>query len=312
MNRSDRELADAIDNRLQSFVENTRALPGIRSQVSRWVFLSQIIESIHRVKYISLIRGRPIGPQRKDPASELFDPYKASILQQREGNLEEAFWLVFLAVHFGKSRRGGWRLCRDVYGALGGPHWTWPRTSANPAEFRRWLRANVPLLKGADIARGFGNHRKYQSLDADTPGGTGAAVETYVEWISGFGTHEQLIREFEAEAQGNARRAFDLLYNSMATVASFGRMARFDYLSMLGKLELAEIEPGSTYLSGATGPYQGARLLFGEKETEACTREQLDSWIVELGAHIELGMQVLEDALCNWQKSPERFLRFRG
>ena len=39
---------------------------------------------------------------------------------------------------------------------------------------------------------------------------------------------------------------------------------------------------------------------------------QLDQWLVELEAHLSVGMQVLEDSLCNWQKSPDRFDRFRG
>ena len=34
-------------------------------------------------------------------------------------------------------------------------------------------------------------------------------------------------------------------------------------LTMVGKLQLANIEPGSTYMNGATGPLDGGRLLFG-------------------------------------------------
>jgi hypothetical protein len=94
----------------------------------------------------------------------------------------------------------------------------------------------------------------------------------------------------------------------MDAVASFGRTARFDYLTMVGKLGLAQIEPGSTYMQGSTGPLQGARLLFGEAASAAA----LDAWLVELDGVLDVGMQVLEDALCNWQKSPEKFIPFRG
>jgi hypothetical protein len=38
----------------------------------------------------------------------------------------------------------------------------------------------------------------------------------------------------------------------------------------------------------------------------------LEEWLVQLGAGLGVGMQVLEDALCNWQKSPVQFKRFRG
>ena len=38
----------------------------------------------------------------------------------------------------------------------------------------------------------------------------------------------------------------------------------------------------------------------------------LDRWLVELNNELKVGMQVLEDSLCNWQKSPEKFKPFRG
>jgi hypothetical protein len=33
----------------------------------------------------------------------LFDPLKAAVLHYRRGRVDEAYWLVFLAVHFGKA-----------------------------------------------------------------------------------------------------------------------------------------------------------------------------------------------------------------
>jgi len=59
-------------------------------------------------------------------------------------------------------------------------------------------------------------------------------------------------------ANGDPRKAFYDLYRMMEVVASIGITARFDYLTMVGKLGLASIEPGSTYMQGATGPLQGA------------------------------------------------------
>jgi hypothetical protein len=94
----------------------------------------------------------------------------------------------------------------------------------------------------------------------------------------------------------------------MDAVARFGRTARFDYLTMLGKLGLAAIQPGSTYMEGATGPARGARLLFGVDASQ----RTLDQWVVQLGSILSLGMQEMEDSLCNWQKSPAVFRRFRG
>lgn len=81
---------------------------------------------------------------------------------------------------------------------------------------------------------------------------------------------------------------------------------------MLGKLGLANIEPERPYLSSATGPLSGARLLFTGTVANSVKPAELDKWVMELDEMLKLGMQVLEDSLCNWQKSPDRFLRFRG
>jgi hypothetical protein len=102
------------------------------------------------------------------------------------------------------------------------------------------------------------------------------------------------------------------LYSSMSDVASFGRTARFDYLTMLGKIGLALIEPGSVYMDGATGPWKGASLLFYGTDNAPVSRAQVDSFVRKLAGCLNVGMQVMEDALCNWQKSPEVFRPFRG
>lgn len=95
-------------------------------------------------------------------------------------------------------------------------------------------------------------------------------------------------------------------------VASFARLAKFDYLTMVGKLGLAPIEPGSPYLKGASGPLRGAILLFVAAGAQLPAVKDLDSWVIELGAYLGCGMQVMEDSLCNWQKSPDKFIAFRG
>jgi alpha-glutamyl/putrescinyl thymine pyrophosphorylase-like protein len=177
----DRNLAKQLDERLKTFDQQKHRLPGIRVPANRETLLEQLIESIHRVKYISVIRTRKLSDLRADPSNELFDPLKAAVLHQRKGQIDEAFWLVFLSVHFGKNGRTGWRLARDVYGRLGGRvTWDWARTSADPKGFRRWLEAHQAALKDDGTSRLFGNHRKYQSLDANSPAGTGAAIESYV------------------------------------------------------------------------------------------------------------------------------------
>ena len=65
-------------------------------------------------------------------------------------------------------------------------------------------------------------------------------------------------------------------------------------------------------MAEATGPIKGARLLFGGTTTANMSAVILEQKIQTLDAALGVGMQVIEDALCNWQKSPGNFVRFRG
>lgn len=302
------ELFRRLEAKIFSYQEIRFSLPGISSTATRHTLIEQMIESIRRVKYVKVMRNRPISERRKDPNDSIFDPLKASVLFQQKGQLDEAFWMVFLFVHFGKNLRGEWQYVRRVYGRLGArERWNWCNISADPSAFSEWLSTHKGLIESQSPPGGFGNHRKYQSLDALSKTGTGAAFETYVKWVDPPRTHRDL---FEEALEGNLRDprlAFDELYKSMSSVASFGRTARFDYLTMVGKLGLASVLPGSPYLQGSTGPLKGACLLFGDHRPG-----ELNSLSIELAYHLRVGMQVIEDALCNWQKSPCKFIPFRG
>jgi hypothetical protein len=317
MSLGDAAMVAAIERRLSEYSESKRALPGVRSSGALSALAMQIKDSTHRVRYFDLLSDRDLSPQRANPANvEMFHPLKAAIARKREGDLEEAYWLLFLYVHFGKSRALGWKLARDVYsGRSGAVYWSWRRTSSDVLGFRRWLSAYVAEIKARGERLGFGNHRKFQSLDAQSDSGTGAAVASYVAWASERGSHSARFDEAIARADNQPAVAFDLLFQSMRSVKSFGRLARFDYLSAVGKVHLAAIEPGSTYMAGATGPTHGARLLFGGETTSPIPVLQLEDWLKDMAAVLELGafsMQILEDALCNWQKSPDEYTRFAG
>jgi hypothetical protein len=248
-----------------------------------------------------LIANRPQSPRRADPADrEFFDPIRAASYHASLGNHDEACWLVFLFVHFGKNLKTGWNLLGEVYGRLGQDgSWDWSSVSMNPAAFEHWIAAHTQILRSVG---GFGNHRKYESITT-----TGRTVASYVAWVGQAGHQARF-----AVALDEARSAFDVLYRSMKVVQRFGRLAKFDYLTMIGKLALAPIEPESTYLDGATGPVAGARLLLGGETVSDWPTSRLDERLVDLDSHLKVGMQALEDALCNWQKSPDHFISFRG
>lgn len=289
-------------------------LPGLAVAKHLDTLIAQFIDSLRRVEFAHHIRDAYHDPARMDPASDIFDPLRAAVMHNRQGEYDEAWWLVFLATHFGKHAKDGWRLARDVYGKLGqGGAWDWGAIAYNPSAFRNWLAANEATLKGADgISRRFSNHRKYESLKASSGKGTAAIFNSYVTWVAPPRKHPDIIHEYHKAIGQDPHAIFAALYKSMDTVQRFGRLGKFDFLAMLGKLGIAPIDPGSTFLREATGPLKGARLLFGGAPNANLSAQGLEERLIGFGQETNLGAQVLEDALCNWQKSPSAYERFRG
>ncbi|HCF99025.1 MAG TPA: hypothetical protein DEV93_00610 [Chloroflexi bacterium] len=278
-------------------------LPGISDADSRDAFVAHVVDSGRRPRYVRHLLTRDISHLRADPDSDLFDPIKAAIWYARAGSVEEALWLAFLSVHFGRHSSTGWRYCAAVYGRAGEEGRSdWAAVSGDVSGFVNWLTDHLDAIRLG--GGGFGNHRKYETL-----GGTGQTVSTYVDWVGSERSQVNRFRDVIAPAQGDAQFAFDLLYTSLATVVRFGRTARFDLLASLSWISILPVTPGRAYLEGATGPLRGAKLLFGDS---VATAKELDQQVIRLGNGLPLGFDVLEDALCNWQKSPTRFIAFRG
>ncbi|MGX4729638.1 alpha-glutamyl/putrescinyl thymine pyrophosphorylase clade 3 protein [Pseudomonas corrugata] len=300
-----------LSTKLDKAVKKGLALPGIEAVENKVAFLEQLVESIRRVDYVAAIASRPISSNRADPGCDCFDPIRAAVLKAQAGDAEEASWLVFLATHFGKASRTGWLLTKDVYGALGAGHnWTWPLVSTNPVDMSQWIARNLAVLRSG--GRKFGNHRKYESLDPAKSNSTGEIIESYVNWVMQHGSHTGLFTHALMQSEGNPRAAFGMLYRSMGAVKRFGRTGKFDYLTMIAKVGISAIVADSTYMAEATGPLKGARLLFGGTTKANLSAVVLEQKIQQLDSVLDVGMQVIEDALCNWQKSPGNFVRFRG
>jgi hypothetical protein len=292
-----------LTEQLLSYPE--RPLPGLSTPNHAAALAAQMVDSIRRVRYVHHIRDAEHSPLRADPSSDLFDPLRAAVLSNRTGDVDNANWLVFLATHFGKHPVDGWRLSRDVYGRLGAiPFWTWQEVSESLPSFIQWINQAASQMRADGVSRRFSNHRKYESLDH-----IAGVVSSYVEWVQPFGSHADMIRVIHLKVGQDPRDTFSELYHGMNAVSRFGRLAKFDHLTMLGKLGISPIEPGSPFMAGATGPLAGARLLFGVSNLSSTTADQ---WVTKLGDDLGLGMQVMEDSICNWQKSPTTYRHFRG
>lgn len=304
-NTSSREkLKDALGQRIAHLESQTRPISGILDPASRDAFISQLVDSVHRVEYVAAMKTRQLSEARIDPTNEvMFNPLLAAIYAQHQGETEEAFWLIFLFTHFGQNQKGGWRYAREVYGRLGqGGRWEWETVSQQPSALTAWINLNLTELSRPGA--GYGNHRKYESL-----GATGRVAESYVEWVQSAGQHSDMIQKARTHVGNDPAALFDWLYQSMSAVRQFGRTAKFDYLTMVGKMGLAPITPGKTYVAQATGPRVGGRLLFGRPDL---SNGELEQRFTALARALGVGPQVIEDAVCNWQKSPQKFVPFRG
>jgi hypothetical protein len=290
---------------LQKHAATVRPLPGVAAPRALDTLATQFVASLRRERYYELVQAKPISARRANPNGHHFDAERAVAYHMQQGNIDEAAWLVFLMTHFAKPADTGWRRLQDVYGRLGAGIWDWNTVSANPAGFSAWLNANWQRIRGK-----FGNHRKYESLRPNATRNTSRVVDSYIAWI-GVGGHARFFANTVRRAGNDPHTIFDALYHELPVVG-FGRLAKFDYLSMIGRYQIAPINAGSAYLDGATGPAKGARLLFDGRRDGPSNNQQLQSWLDRLDRDLQGGMCVVEDALCNWQKSPSKFEHFKG
>lgn len=295
----------SIADGLRNFSANTRPLPGIVDPLALDTLAMQFVASLRREDYYRLVQRNAIGPRRADPNDATFDAERAVAYHVQNGDLEEAAWLVFLMTHLARPADTGWLRLRQIYGRLGQGTWTWSTIVADPQAFIDWLAANWTAIEGK-----FGNHRKYESLDPSKNRSFGKVLATYLDWI-GVAGHVAFFARAVREAGNDPGTIFDHLYRDM-TVLSFGRLARFDYLALIGRYGIAPIHAGQAYFRGATGPASGAMLLFDGDAESGTGPDVLQDWVDELDAVLGVGMQVMEDALCNWQKSPTSFVHFKG
>lgn len=293
-----------IVNELQA-ARTAQGLKGLPDAATIDTLAMQFVASLRREDYYRLLQTRTISPQRADPNSAWFDAERAVAFHMQRGNIDEAGWLIFLMTHFARRPDTHWSRLQNVYGRLGVGVWDWATVGADPVAFYQWLDANWQNIRGA-----FGNHRKYESLRPTAQRPMRAVIADYLAWIGPTG-HAAFFANAVHTAGNDQHTIFNYLFDTM-TVRSFGRLAKFDYLSLVGRYGLAPIEAGSAYLAGATGPGRGARLLVDGDPTSKTSNSDLQVELDKLNGRLDVGMAVMEDALCNWQKSPRYFAHFKG
>lgn len=295
---------------LKKYEEAHGLLPGIASHVWRHTLVAQMISSLRRIEFVRSLASKKIDKRRLEPNSPLFDPLQGALLLARRGEADEAIWLSFIGTHFGKHVLDGWKLPAGVFGSFGqGPVWAAAKYGTDPQAFHDMLVANEERLRDPRQSGRFSNHRQYQSKKPDV---IARVFSSFHNWQFEYGSFDARVRSIHKQFGQQPTQTFDALYKSMKNVYGFGRLGNFDFLTMIGKLQLAPIEPGSVYLSGATGPLAGAKLLFHADRSFRTKADALGRRVDSLDDYLAVGKQVLEDSLCNWQKSPDKYVYFKG
>ena len=293
---------------LDSFSQTTLELVGLTNPEEKHVLILQLIDSIRRIEYLRITSARAKSESLYTPYSGSFEPFGGAAALHKAGQTDEAYWLTYLATHFGKHKIDGWNLTEDFYGRFGqGGVWNWPAASHSPLAVSDWLEQVYPDVTEAGRSRRFGNHRKFETLKPG-PKGTGHAIESYMRWIGQYGSHQALISHAQRSVGQNPAEVYAFLYKELDNVAKLGRLGKFDLLCNLSNLLIAPIVPDKAYIAQSTGPKIGAKLLFGNR----LSNTELDTACARLAESLEVSPQVVEDALCNWQKSPSAYLYFRG
>lgn len=282
---------------------------GLDTDDKKDVFLKQLVDSHRRVSFVFEIQKRELSNERINPLSDIYDPLRAAVLLKKE-NINEAFWNIFMYVLFGKNYKTGYKLIAGFYSKNQSKSlWSWNYTKDNLNELKDWFIENLDDLKKCG---NFGNHRKYQSLRVDAKtGNTYNNILSYFEIIGD--DHNSFIDKIDDDIRKDKFLLFDHLYNKFQAIQGFSRLSVFDYLCMIGKIGLINIEPDNTYLLGSTGPTNGAKILFNlPNETSSNLNYYLTDFGNSLIHQVPFIMQILEDAICNWQKSPDKYIYFRG
>jgi Alpha-glutamyl/putrescinyl thymine pyrophosphorylase clade 3 len=303
LSKVDNEELCRVDDALCLYEKAIGVPSGIQDPDAREAFLHQVVDSRRRSRFIEIkaLRAQAI---HAEPQSLAFDAHSGTAFLGRTGEIDEAVWLLFLATHFGKHRKSGWAYVAAVYGQLGEKTLTWKSVEKDPGAVTQWLDCHYDRIRSG--GGGFSNHRKYESLKGSTENGTGAVIESFVTLANQAGGPARL---FEPESPTDRKGLFDLVYQRISPLHRFGRTAKFDLLVTAGKLGNAQVEPSRLFLVGSTGPARGAKRFWGKSDLAS---KDLESRAAVLESFLLVGFDAIEDALCNWQKSPAVVKRFRG
>lgn len=221
------------------------------------------------------------------------------VLAQR-GDLSQInkVWVLYIATYFGKSSKSNWELFNRA---------TFDNNKSIMLfeDIRKDLNKYFTYLSSFNFFDGcaYSNHRKFTAKRLNGQKGVFESMEYIVENIDQYSVENKM--------------DFDSMYKLAQKIPNFGRLAAFDFSCSLVKCGLIVEEPQSMYGEHSTGPLNAIGLLLkltnNSSSLEAKLRlcSDLMQWF-QNNSNIFMVGQVLEDAICNWQKNTSYYIQYRG
>ncbi len=258
----------------------------------------QTIDSIRRITIYDTyaIKAR----QAEGSSLSYFHTSNPFILSQRDSlPLNSRVWYIYLATYFGKSNKSKWKLFNNAAFRKDKTLIELDHILNNRQNYYEYLRSLDFFAES-----NFSNHRKYTKKALDGEGGVLNSMEYFLDNMDHF-THANSVE-------------FDFIYKRALLIPNFGRMAAFDFTASLSKCNLNVDAPVSMYHQSSTGPLRALKhilILSGAESTNRKAQVELGDkllqWFIN-NSDIPMIAQVIEDAICNWQKSPTRHVKYFG
>ena len=257
----------------------------------------QTNDSIRRIEIYRSYRERAIHAVNKGlDFNHTSIPF---VLAQRSDlSQNNRLWILYLAIYFGKSNQSGWELFNRATFDRKKSIMLFQDIQKDLDKYFRYL-ASFDFFEGCS----YSNHRKFTAKRLTGEKGVFESMEYFAENINQY--------SFEH------RNDFHSIYKTAQKIPNFGRLAAFDFASSLVKCGFDIAEPESMYGENSTGPLNAISLLLrltnGDSSQKA--KLQLCSDLMEWfqkNSNIFMVGQVLEDAVCNWQKNSSTYIGYKG
>jgi hypothetical protein len=261
------------------------------------ILAKQTFDSIRRIQIYKVYK---IKAQQavKDDKPFMYTSNPFVLAQRMDLNLQNRVWVLYLATYFGKSNKSKWSLF-------------------NRAVFRK----DQAIIKFDEVNEDLDNYFKYLSsfdffLDCDYSNHRKFTAKKLLGEKGLFRSIEYFTKNIELYSSENEME-FHEMYLLAKKIPGFGRLASFDFTSSLVKCGFNVKEPKSMYADHSTGPLAGLKLLLRltDNNFSYVSQKKLSSELMDwfsINSNIFMTGQVLEDAICNWQKDTRKYVRYTG